>query len=503
MRRMFRTLHGRLSAVLLGLLLLTALLYVPLTLFTSERYRQEANQKLNRTLAAHLVSHLIGKNLLRSDSRVRQRTQAEIKQSMVLNPEIEIYILDPGGMILDYSAAPGKVKRARVSPGPIRRFLAGRGPFPIGGDDPRHPARKKIFSATSIPQNAQVKDRLKGYVYIILGGEEAQGVAETLRRSYILRLALAMTAGTLLFALGTGLYLFATLTRRLRRLASAVESFQPASEAAGAASGAQTPTPSRDEIDRLGAVFARLSERVEAQVQALQQADTHRREMVSNVSHDLRTPLAALQGYLETLSMKEGHLTPDEQRHYLAVATRHAERLTKLVSELFELAKLEAREVPLHREPFSLGELVQDVVQKFQLPAQNNKLRLETRFAADLPFVSADIAMIERVLENLIENALRYTPEGGVVTLALVTDGETISVQVRDSGRGIRPEDLPHIFERYYRVENQPETPGSAGLGLAITRRILELHGSAITVSSAPGGGTTFTFSLPVVRGET
>ncbi len=499
---MFRTLHGKLSAVLLGLLLLTALLYVPLTLYTSERYRQEANQKLNRTLAAHLVSHLVGKNLLRRDARVRQRTQAEIKQSMVLNPEIEIYILDPNGAILDYSAAPGKVKRARVSPGPIRGFLSGRHPFPITGDDPRDPARQKIFSAAAIPEDAQVKDRLKGYIYIILGGEEAEGVAQTLRRSYILRLAVAMTIGTLLFALITGFYLFATLTRRLRRLASDVENFQPASAETGASSGRQTPAPRQDEIDRLNAAFARLSERIEAQVRALQQADTHRREMVSNVSHDLRTPLAALQGYLETLTMKEGQLTPDEQRNYLAVATRHGERLTNLVSELFELAKLEARDVPLHSEPFSLGELVQDVALKFQLTAQNKGLRLETDFASDLPFVSADIGMIERVLENLIENALRYTPAGGVITLALAPANGKIVVEVRDTGRGIAAQDLPHIFDRYYRAENQPETPGSAGLGLAITRRILELHDTTIQVSSTPDHGTTFTFSLPVVQGD-
>jgi hypothetical protein len=237
-------------------------------------------------------------------------------------------------------------------------------------------------------------------------------------------------------------------------------------------------------------------------VRALRQADTQRREMVSNVSHDLRTPLAALQGYLETLTMKEGQLTPEEQRNYLAVATRHGERLTKLVSELFELAKLEARDVPLHSEPFSLGELVQDVALKFQLTAQNNGLRLETDFAPDLPFVSADIGMIERVLENLIENALRYTPAGGVITLALAPAKGKIVVEVRDTGRGIAAQDLPHIFERYYRAENQPETPGSAGLGLAITRRILELHDTTIQVSSTPEHGTTFTFSLPVVQGD-
>jgi signal transduction histidine kinase len=436
---------------------------------------------------------------LRRDARVRQRTQAEIKQSMVLNPEIEIYILDPNGVILDYSAAPGKVKRARVSLGPIRRFLSGVHPFPIGGDDPRDPARQKVFSAAAIPEDARVKDRLQGYIYIILGGEEAEGVAQTLRRSYILRLAVAMTIGTLLFALITGFYLFATLTRRLRRLAGTVENFQPASAESGASSGEQTPSPPQDEIDRLGAAFARLSERIEAQVRALQQADTQRREMVSNVSHDLRTPLAALQGYLETLSMKEGQLTPEEQRHYLAVATRHSERLAKLVAELFELAKLESREVQVRAEPFSLGELAQDVSQKFQLAAQNKKLRLETSLPADLPFVLADIGLVERVLENLIENALRYTPEGGLVTLALGSENQRIRVEVRDTGRGIRQEDLPHIFERYYRVENQPEAPGCAGLGLAITRRILELHDTTIHVSSSPAG-TTFAFALPVYR---
>jgi signal transduction histidine kinase len=391
-----------------------------------------------------------------------------------------------------------------VSLEPIRRFLAGRDPFPIGGDDPRDPARRKIFSAAAIPRDARFADRLEGYVYIILGGEEAEGIAQTLRRSYILRLALAMTAGTLLLALITGFYLFATLTRRLRRLASAVERFQPVSGEPEASPGGQTPPPApppapHDEIARLDAVFTHLSGRIEAQVRALQQADTHRREMVSNVSHDLRTPLAALQGYLETLSMKEGQLTPEEQRHYLAVATRHSERLAKLVAELFELAKLESREVQVRAEPFSLGELAQDVSQKFQLAAQNKKLRLETSLPADLPFVLADIGLVERVLENLIENALRYTPEGGLVTLALGSENQRIRVEVRDTGRGIRQEDLPHIFERYYRVENQPEAPGCAGLGLAITRRILELHDTTIHVSSSPAG-TTFAFALPVYR---
>jgi hypothetical protein len=247
-----------------------------------------------------------------------------------------------------------------------------------------------------------------------------------------------------------------------------------------------------------------MAERIQAQVRALERADLNRREMVSNVSHDLRTPLAALRGYLETLAMKEGQLTAEEQRNYLSIASRHAERLATLVAELFELATLESGEARVHAEPFSPGELAQDIALKFELAARSRGLRLETSFAPDLPFVCADIGLIERVLENLLGNALRYTPEGGVITLALEQSEDGIQFQVRDTGQGIAAEDLPHIFDRYYRAENQHDT-GRAGLGLAITKRILELHGRAIAVTSAVtivpgsegGGGTTFTFSLP------
>jgi len=236
----------------------------------------------------------------------------------------------------------------------------------------------------------------------------------------------------------------------------------------------------------------------QAQAWRREEADTHRREMVSNVSHDLRTPLAALHGYLETLLMKEGSMTPQEQREYLQIALRHSERLAKLVGELFELARLDSREVQVNLEPFSLGELVQDVVQQYHLGAQQKSLRLRALLPDDLPLVYADIALIERVLDNLLENALRYTPEGGSVTLSLAPQPGRIEVRVADTGSGIRQEHLPHIFERFYRVPAQPEKPGCAGLGLAIAKRILELHGGTIRVESVPDQGTSFTFRLPV-----
>jgi hypothetical protein len=149
-------------------------------------------------------------------------------------------------------------------------------------------------------------------------------------------------------------------------------------------------------------------------------------------------------------------------------------------------------------EPFPLNELVQDVVQKYQLVAEKKSVHLLADFKADLPFVCADIGLIERVFENLIENALRHTPAGGRVAIIPQLSRESVAVQVQDTGHGIAADDLPHIFDRFYQVSKHCSNPtDGAGLGLAIAKRILELHGSAIEVDSRVNGGTTFTFRLP------
>jgi signal transduction histidine kinase len=259
--------------------------------------------------------------------------------------------------------------------------------------------------------------------------------------------------------------------------------------------------PPRDEIDRLSVTFKEMAGRIRQQVQRLQQTDALRRELVANVSHDLRTPLTSLQGYLETLLLKEGQLSAQEQRSYLEIATRQSERLGKLVGELFELAKLDAQVTALNVEPFALAELVQDVAQRFQLAAQQQGVELRVEHPPQLPFVHADIGLIERVLANFIENALRYTPTGGRITLTLTPGVDTVKLGITDTGCGIPPEDLPHIFERFYRVEKtRQEHNGGAGLGLAIAKRILDLHGSTIAVHSVSNHGTVFSFELGIYR---
>lgn len=323
----------------------------------------------------------------------------------------------------------------------------------------------------------------------------------TPRGAYVSHLALWVVAAGLGFVLVAGLLIFNLLTRRLRTLTEAVEQFQKSGfQGEIAIPGTKSPF-GEDEIDRLCAVFTQMERRIQQQMQALRDADTARRELVANVSHDLRTPLSSLRGYVETLLMKEEQLSPEERRRYLNTALRQSEHLSHLVTDLFDLAKLEARP-QLHLEPFRICELVYDVTEKYKLIAQERGVTLEVTQDHNV-LVEGDIGLMERVLTNLLENAIRHTPAGGKVTLSLIEQGDLATIQVTDTGQGIPPEDLPHIFDRFYRVEkNRPKDPGSTGLGLAISKLVLELHQTCIKVSSKLGLGTTFTFALPIYGKE-
>jgi len=480
---MLKTLYAKLAAVLLALFCVIGGIYVALTMLTTRLYIDEINQKLNRTLAATLARE---KPLMKNGKIDRSMLHQVFDALMAVNPDIEIYLLDPQGKILAFSAPPGRVRRSNISLEPILEFIGG-GRLPIKGDDPRDPARQKIFSAVRLSGG--------GYLYVILGGEDYDSVVQQLRGSYILQLSAVAAVAAVIFALVAALLLFNALTRRLRNLAGSMEAFKRSDFSADV----QLPehrSAGGDEVDRLTETFEEMSERIILQVNKLREVDLLRRELIANVSHDLRTPLASLQGYLDTLLLKEGQLTPEEQRRFLETASKHSERLGKLVSELFELAKLDAQVTPIRVESFSIAELVQDVVMKFQLRAEQAGVTLTAEVTPDLPLVSGDIALMERVLENLLDNAIRYTPAGGRVTVSIVRQDSKLSVRVSDTGRGIAEESLPYIFDRFYRGDSADNRDGGAGLGLAIAKRILELHGSSLEAQSRLNVGTTFVFQV-------
>lgn len=487
---MFNTLYGKLIAVLICLGVAMVVMFIMIINYSDNMRRQKTNQVVYRTLAAQFVNE----HVLPENARIDYgAVESAFDRLRIINPRIDAYLLDEHGRVLAYSRKSGIRKRDSVSLEPIHRFLAEDAQLPILGDDPGEESTQRVFSVAPISHDG----RINGYLYLILRGLSGDNIAAQIRNNYFLRQSVWLMGGGLVLALLAGALIIKLFTNRLRRLSLVVDRFLqtgfaelPPHPLSRSAHG--------DDIDHLTETFSQMADRILAQMRELRHNDALRRELIANISHDLRTPLAALQGYLETLQVKGSTLSAEEKSNYLGIALKQSEQLGRLTGKLFELAKFDAGQVKITIEPFVLEDLVQDVTQQFELAAANKQVSLETVLPAELPLVAADIGMIERVLKNLLENALRYTPRGGTVKITLLPSNKHITVQVSDTGCGIDEHDLPRVFDRFYRGEKSREDySANAGLGLAIAKRVLELHGSSIAVSSTPGIGTTFSFAVP------
>ena len=496
---MWQRLHVRAALIAAPLLFaLGASMYFMLQHYSAQT-ALEAGQRMNLSLARYVVEHQ-PPGLIGADGEPDRARMKELGlHVMMINPAVEVYLLDPRGRVIAHALeglqGPDPVGM-QVDLLPVQQLMddAGDGTprLPVLGTDPRNSAQANTFSVATVASNG----RRAGFLYIILNGSMAQRVSASLINSHALR---AMAAGVGLATLLAAIVLWITwqqLTRPLRRLTDELRSFRDEA----------VPLPrfeSGGEIGVLrGAVHA-LQTRVAQQFQRLEDGDRQRRELVSNISHDLRTPLSSIQGYVETVLVRGEALGPAAREQHLRTVLRHVDLLGKRINDLFELSKLDAGRVQPQQEVFCLAELLQDVVQNYQLAAQERGIALGLAAGSHMKAkVSADIAMIERVLQNLIDNALRYTTAGGVVTLAIERRGAFMEISVSDTGRGIATADLPHIFERYWRATNIDDSDESAagassGLGLAIVKRILDLHGSVVRVHSEFMRGTRFDFLLP------
>ena len=245
----------------------------------------------------------------------------------------------------------------------------------------------------------------------------------------------------------------------------------------------------RDEV-------AKLSEDFNTMAEQLQQATRQRADLIAWVSHDLQTPLTSIQAILEALG--DGLIEePEAQQRYLRTAQREVQSLSRLIDDLFQISKLDAGGLTLEVSPNSLSDLISDTLESFSQLAEKQGITLTGSVEKNVDPVAMDARQIGRVLNNLVSNALRYTPEGGQVSIAAKRVSKKAEVRVTDTGEGIPPEDLPYIFESFYRGEkSRSRATGGAGLGLAIARGVVLAHEGDIKVESTQGTGTTFIFEI-------
>lgn len=481
------TLTQRLAIVFAVLLLVCSGTSAWLQLRSNRMHELEVVQALSRDVAESIARDA---QLTDANGLMPNAVRNLFNQLMMVNPSVEVYLLEPDGRIAGHAAPEGRLRRDRVDLEPVHRFIDGQ-MLPILGDDPRSRDGRKVFSAAPLSVNG----RQVGFIYVVLLGEAHDLLAARGSADAVLKTALLSIGMVGLLCLAAGLVAFTLITRPLRRLTESVRQF----DMHGAPPEMPEGTPdvadhSRDEIAVLDAAYRQMVLRISEQWEALTRQDQERRELIANISHDLRTPLSSLHGYLETMLLKDASLEPAERRRYLGIALDQSRRVGALSQSLFELARLEYGFVQPELESFFLADLVQDVFQKFELAAESRHIALQADLAPQLPAVRADLGMIERVLSNLLDNALRYTPEGGVIRIAIRAVGQELEVTISDSGPGIPPELREGLFRR-------PFTVGGArrdgGLGLRIVHQMLELHGVSIHLVESGGQGTTFRFSLP------
>jgi signal transduction histidine kinase len=244
----------------------------------------------------------------------------------------------------------------------------------------------------------------------------------------------------------------------------------------------------------------KMRQELEVSYEKLASVDTLRKEMIANISHDLRTPLTNLSGYLETLFMRRHNISLAESERFLTIAQKESQRLKKLIDDLFELSKLESNQVDAKVEPFPIAELLQDVVSKYAILCEKQGIDITTNLSENIPWVVADIKLTDRVLQNLMDNAIRYNQksdngERGKIDLQVEAKGERVYIRIGNTSATIPPSVLERLFDRYFKVASEVE--GATGLGLAIVKKIADLQGSILQVSSE-NGWTSFKFCLAI-----
>jgi len=390
------------------------------------------------------------------------RLQLRLPAKAAVRPQQRLVLLGPGGKIL--AAADPRLVGRRVPKELVREGLA-----------------------------LDVEGRKVG---LLLAGPIVSRVLEPLEREFLNSVNRSLLLGGLIglaIALALGTILLRQLTIPLRELTLATERI---------ASGdleRRVRVRSRDELGRLGEAFNRMAA-------SLKRSEELRRRMIADISHELRTPLTVIRGGLEAL--RDGVFSPTSER--LAELDEEARLLDRLVEDLHELALAEAGELRLERGPTDLVKLIERLAGRVRGRLEKRGIELKVELPPGLPKLELDSDRIEQVLHNLLANAERYTPEGGRITISVEDRPEEVLVSVTDTGKGISPEELPYIFERFYRgggslshrAAPRGRGRGGAGLGLAIAKGLVEAHGGRIWAESEPGKGTKVSFALPKRKGS-
>jgi len=480
--------------------LVTALAVLATVLFSFQRFEHETTFQRATAFLGRVVG--MYDNLFEMHERYPEDFHVFLKNLVLFEPDTQLYLLDTQGTVL---ASTGSVKLPpgfKVAMGPVRQAAANPGTAYVMGDDPERMDADAIVTAKPVGRPTIRAGDVAGYLYLVCHKEGLPASRWQALRTSFARPALGLIAAIMALTTLLAALVIASVTRPLQRLTRAVAALSENGLQAGAAQAQPLlPAVTRDEFGQLTQAFNAMLTTLRKQWDTLRRLDHFRREAVSNLSHDLRSPLTATTACLETLQARWATDLARADDHRLAeVALRNTRNAARMVQSLGDLATLDEPAFQLRTERVDLNELLADIAARFAERAAQQGVTLQALHGEQAVAGVVDVELFERAVANLVDNALKFCGAGCRITVQAQEQGGQVEVSVSDSGPGINEADLPHLFDRFYQVRQTvaPATgEGGKGLGLAIVKRIVELHGGSVAVTSSLAQGTRVSLTLP------
>ena len=478
----------RITILVFALITILGVLFMGVTYYATTHFHLASTQLLNKDVATHIAKFA---SPFDRNGINKRKADSIFKNVMILNPSTEVYFLDSTGNVMDFYGPTKEIKLWKIPLANINKYIVSKGQDYIKSPDPRDPSNPKIFSAAEVVSNG-IKH---GYIYVILGSNEYRNVSDMLFSSHISNLAIKAFIFIILLSIALSLLYVNKIQKSFASMVNVLEKFQNGDYTARFA------IKDKDEFGPVTESFNKMADLLTYNINQLTKSETERKDFIANISHDLRTPLSIARGYAETLLIKKDDISRKDFDNYVEMILKKILQVEHMVNHLFEISKMESAEFRAKKEPFVLSEIVQETVNTFQINALQKKINLKCIQCQYHVWVNADIRLMERVIQNLVDNAVKSTPENGEILVALEVKNNNLIFKIENTGSPLAEDLLQWINNPENEYRQHLDKPGS-GLGLSIAKKILYLHYSSLQAYSTNNSGNIFTFSIEIYNGN-
>jgi len=477
----------RMVILVFSLISILGFLFIIITYLATTHYHKASTQLLNKDIAAHIAEFTSPFN---KNGFNKSKADSVFHHAMVINPSVEVYFLDTAGTVIAFNSPPNEVLLKTIPVENIKKYIAAQGQKYITAPDPKAPAESKIFSAAEVIDNK----RNLGYIYVILGSNRSQDIMNMILGAHISNLAITVFVAIILLSVIISIFSLSSIQKSFKRMIDVLRRFE------GGDYSARFVTKEKDDLAPVTQAFNKMADLLSYNINSLTKSEQDRKDFIAIISHDLRTPLSIARGYAETLLIKKesDEITPPQQNDYILLILQKIHQVEIMVQQLFELSKIDAAEFKPNMEPFVLSEIVQEIINTFQLRAYEKNISLRCTECQYHVWVNADIGMTERVVQNLIDNALKSTPAGGSIQISIQVDNKQLMFSIANEGSALPDDLLLWINNAGGDKSLLKKRPAKLGLGLLIVQKMLMLHGSFLEAYTHEGSRNIFLFSLPI-----